>query len=335
MTERRPGGYNLSMAPRPGPDRSGPHTAIKRELLVRLLDAWLPAALHGARRATYLDAYATADSVAAALGVVTEFGDLLARRRLGLVLVAADGDDLGLTAEVALVRRQLAPPPGAAMQIVPAAPGGGLPTLRMPSGPLLGILDAAGAGAAVPEPADVAALVAGARTQALIALDRAALDRPAGNGVDAVAAAVEQYRRALRGSGPALVACVELVAGDGRAEVLLFRTPTARGLEGFKDALWAVDEYAGVRFRDPRDPGHALLDISLNPHPGPLRRALLGRLAATGAQTVADLRQYALAETVYRAGDVVPVLTAMANAGAVRREPARGRLTADALISLP
>ena len=48
------------------------------------------------------------------------------------------------------------------------------------------------------------------------------------------------------------------------------------------------------------DPGHALLDISLTPHPGPLRRALLGHLAGAGARTVADLRRYALAETVYR-----------------------------------
>jgi hypothetical protein len=50
---------------------------------------------------------------------------------------------------------------------------------------------------------------------------------------------------------------------------------------------------------------------------------------------VADLRRYALVETVYRATDVVPVLTAMVAAGAVRREPAKGRLTAEALISLP
>jgi hypothetical protein len=65
-----------------------------------------------------------------------------------------------------------------------------------------------------------------------------------------------------------------------------------------------------------------------------LRRALLGHLAH-GRRTVADLRRYALAETVYRAADVLPALTAMVAAGTVRREPARGRLTADAVISLP
>jgi hypothetical protein len=328
----------------------GPHGAIKRELLVRLLDAWLPAALHGTRRATYLDGYATGESVAAALGVVAEFPDLLARRRLGIVLVAADGDDLALTAEVAAVRREVDTPAGVSLQIVPHAEGGRLPELEMPAGgPLLGYLDAADA-TVVPAPEEVAALVAGARAQALLALDRDALAGREGT----VEETVERYRAALGGigphrlspvlrdsaelrssPGPSPVACVELVAADGRAEVLLYRTPTARGLETFKDALWAVDEYAGVRYRDPRDPGHTLLDISLSPHPGPLRRALLGHLATAGGSTVADLRQYALAETVYRAADVVPVLTQMVATGSVRREPTRGRLTADAVISLP
>jgi hypothetical protein len=328
----------------------GPHGAIKRELLVRLLDAWLPAALHGTRRATYLDGYATGGSVAAALSVVAEFPDLLTRRRLGIVLVAAGGDDLALTADVAAVRREVDTPAGVSLQIVPHAADGRLPELEMPAGgPLLGYLDAADA-TVVPAPEEVAALVTGARAQALLALDRAVLAHRDGP----VEETIERYRAALGGAGPhhlspvlrdsaalpsspgsAPVACVELVAADGRAEVLLYRTPTARGLETFKDAMWAVDEYAGVRYRDPRDPGHTLLDISLNPHPGPLRRALLGHLATAGGRTVADLRQYALAETVYRAADVVPALTQMVATGSVRREPTRGRLTADAVISLP
>jgi hypothetical protein len=308
----------------------GPHAAVKRELLVRLLDAWLPQALHGTRRATYLDAYATAASVEAALGVLAEFPDLLARRRLSVVLSAADGDDPALTGEVAHLQRRLSTPAGVSLQIVPRGPGGRLPELTPSGGPLLGYLDAAAAGS-TPAAEEVAALVCGAPEQALVALDAAALG-------DRAADAVEGYRRALGGAGPARsgsrVACVELVAADGRAEILLFRT-TPRGLEAFKDALWAVDEYAGVRYRDPRDPSHALLDISLRPHPGPLRRALLGHLAEQGHRTVADLRQYALAETVYRAADVVPALTSMVAAGTVRREPERGRLTADAVISLP
>jgi hypothetical protein len=317
------------MAPRPLAGPPGPHAAIKRELLVRLLDAWLPTALHGNRRATYLDAYATGESVAAALGVVAEFPDLLARHRLSTVLVAAAGDDLALTAEVAQVRQRVGTPAGVSIQIVPRAADGALPPLEMPAGgPLLGYLDAAAADAApLPGPSDLATLVTGARTQALLAIDATRLgNQPLET--------IERYRAALTGVGPGQVTCVELVSADERAELLLFRTPTGRDLETFKDALWAVDEYAGVRFRDPRDPDHALLDISLTPHPGPLRRALLGHLAGAGARSVADLRRYALAETVYRSADVIPVLTSMVAAGVVRREPAKGRLTADALISL-
>ena len=43
------------------------HAAVKRELLVRYLDAWAPAALHGARKATFVLGYAvTADESAVA-----------------------------------------------------------------------------------------------------------------------------------------------------------------------------------------------------------------------------------------------------------------------------
>jgi hypothetical protein len=177
----------------------------------------------------------------------------------------------------------------------------------------------------------VAGLLAGGRAEALVVLDPHSLGDPADAGHPD---RVERHREALRGTTDVLVTCVELVSGDGRAELMFFATPSAARLEVFKDALWAVDEYAGVRYRDPRDPGRALLDISLSPHPGPLRRALLRHLGAAGTRTVADLRRYALTETVYRAADVVRALTAMVASGAVRREPAKGRLTAEALISV-
>jgi hypothetical protein len=245
-----------------------------------------------------------------------------------MVLVGASDDDLALTAEVARARREVAAPPGVSMQIVPRTGDGRLPPVRLPAGgALLAYLDAAGL--PPPDPDDLGALVTTGRSQALLALDV-----PDGDD-ERHREFVARYRQALGGVGPGLVAAVELVSGDGHAELVLFRTAVVRALETFKDALWAVDEFAGVRYRDPSDPDHALLDISLTPHPGPLRRALLGHLADNGARTVADLRRYALAETVYRAADVVPVLTAMVAAGAVRREPAKGRLTAEALISLP
>jgi len=312
------------------PDRHGPHSAVKRELLVRYLDAWVPAALHGHRRATYLDGYATGESAEAALGVIGEFTDLLARHALSVVLGAEDAT--ALTVEVAGVRQRVPTPPGVGVQIVPRPAGGGLPVISAPAGsPVLAYLDAA-AGQAPPDPAAVAGLLAGGKAEALVVCDSHALGDPADPGHPE---RVQRHREALRGSGSALLTCVELVTADGRAELVFFATPSAPRLEVFKDALWAVDEYAGVRYRDPRDPGQALLDISLTPHPGPLRRALLGHLAAAGTRTVAELRRFALTETVYRAADVVRALTAMVASGAVHREPAKGRLTAEALISVP
>jgi hypothetical protein len=41
-------------------------TAVKRELLVRHLEAWAPAALHRGRRVAYVHGYADADGGAAA-----------------------------------------------------------------------------------------------------------------------------------------------------------------------------------------------------------------------------------------------------------------------------
>lgn len=308
------------------PDRADPHGAIKRELLVRLLDGWLPAALHGTGRATYLDANPTPDSVTAALRVTVEFADLLDRHRLDVVLVDANGGT-AMTAETALIERSVAPPPGVSVRIIPGAGGGRLPTDVSPrDGPMLAYLDLAGTPAPAPE--TLAALATGGHTQALVALDPSVAE---GRGEAGQPWWAGDCRTAVAGTGAAC--CVELVGPDGRTEVLIFRAPTPRGLEAFKDALWAADEYAGVRYRDPGDPEHALLDISLNPHPGPLRRALLRHLAAVGDRTVAQLRRYALTETIYRPADVAHVLTAMVTAGTVTRAPAKGRLTADTVLS--
>jgi hypothetical protein len=130
-----------------------------------------------------------------------------------------------------------------------------------------------------------------------------------------------------------LVAAVELAVDEAPGQVLVFGTQSGKSLEGFKDALWAVDEYAGVRYRDPGDPDRHLIDISLTPHPGPLRRELLAHLAATGEATVTELRTFALTETVYRAADATRVLQALLTAGSVTRRPEHGRLGGDVVIA--
>ena len=186
--------------------------------------------------------------------------------------------------------------------------------------PLLGCLDASAA-SAPPGPATIAALAAGKPAEILLVLAPAAVTD------------VDAYRDELRESGFPLVAAVELATGEEPGELLVFATTAGKSLEGFKETLWAVDEFAGVRYRDPGDPERHLIDISLKPHPGPLRRELLGHLAAVGEATVTELRTYALTETVYRAADATRVLQTLLNAGAVTRRPEQGRLGGDVVIA--
>jgi hypothetical protein len=297
------------------------HTAVKRELLVRYLDAWAPAALHGARKATFVLAYAVAadDSAVAALRVFGEFADLLARHKLTVIVLAPDSD--GLAGPLDAVRQELGAPPGLAVRPVIgpldavhdelAATGG-------TAGAVLAYLDTAGG--APPSLDTVTAVARSKAGEVLVTMDPLAPPE------------IDTYRRALRKAGFQHVTHVELVDTAGAAQLLVYATTSARNAERFKDALWAVDEYAGVRYRDPRDREHSLLDISLSPSLGPLRRALLDRVAQVGECTAADLREYTVTETVYRAADATKALTALAGAGAVTREPSKGRLTPETRI---
>jgi hypothetical protein len=181
--------------------------------------------------------------------------------------------------------------------------------------PLLGFLDAASA-SEPPSPATVAALTAGKPAEMLLVL--------------APGVSANDYRDQWP-----LFTAVELATGDEPGELLAFGTTSGKSLEGFKDALWAVDEFAGVRYRDPGDPERHLIDISLQPHPGPLRREILAHLERVGTATVTELRTFALTETVYRAADATRVLHTLADSGAVTRQPPHGRLGGDVVIALP
>jgi hypothetical protein len=287
-----------------------PLAAVKQELLVRYLDAWTPAALHHARRVTYVDGYPARPAVVAATGVFTEFADVLAGHRLTVVLAGADGAGEPL-AEL---------PEGLDVHTTAGDLAADLTAAGALGRPIFAYLDA---GRRAPM-ADLLAVLGAARAgETLVALDPRADP--------------EDFRRSLLAAGFRFAVVVELVDDAGAAERLFFATSAVRSLERFKDALWAVDEYAGVRYRDPREGGHPPLDISLEPHVGPLRRALIAYLAGAGgaAVTVARLREYALSDTVYRPADVGRALQPMLAAGQVTREPQRGRLTPQTLISLP
>jgi hypothetical protein len=292
--------------------------AVKRELLVRHLEAWAPAALHRARRVAYAHGYAEADGGAAAeaaVRVLADQPDLVRGRELSMLAV---GDDTAPIADrLAAVQREAGAAAGLSVHTVSGGTDARLPIALKAAGaagvPLLGYLDAARA-SEPPALATVAALTAGKPAEVLLVL--------------APGAPIESYR-----AGWPLFTAVELATGEEPGELLAFGTGSGKSLEGFKDALWAVDEFAGVRYRDPGDPDRHLIDISLKPHPGPLRRELLAHLGRVGSATVTELRTFALTETVYRAADATRVLHALVEAGTVAREPSHGRLGGDVVIT--
>ncbi len=295
-----------------------PIATVKRELLVRHLEAWAPAALHRGRRVVYAHGYADADGGAAAeaaLRVLCDQSDLVRGRELSMVAV---GDELStLEKRLAGVQQEAGVAAGLSVHTISGGTGARLGVALQAVGaqrvPLLGYLDAAGA-SEPPAVATVAALTAGKPAEVLLVL--------------APGESAEPYRARWP-----LFTEVELATGDEPGELLAYGTASGKSLESFKEALWAVDEYAGVRYRDPGDPDRHLIDISLAPHPGPLRRELLAHLAASGPATVTELRTFALTSTVYRAADATRVLHTLIETGAVRRDPAQGRLGGDVVIA--
>jgi hypothetical protein len=294
-------------------------STVTRELLVRYLDTWAPAALHSGRRATFAMGWSDAadlEVAESALRVFGEFADRLRGRRLAIVAVAPE--PAGLVQRLDAVQAELGTPAGLSVHTVAGDGVALLPAALTAAGAagaaLLAYLDL-GAGNAD----DAFRAVAGGRPAELFTVSA---QRP-----------WAEHRGALRAAGFPLTAGVELVGHDGSARLVAFATSSAKNLEAFKNALWAADEFAGVRYRDPQDPDGHLLDISLNPHPGPLRRELLSHLDAGGERTVTDLRRFTLTETVYRAADTTQALTSLLAAGAVVRRPPGGRLAGDVIIA--
>lgn len=300
------------------------HGAVVRELLVRYLDTWTPAALHAARRVTY--AATGADRLAIdALRVFGEFADRLAGHHLAMVVAAPTPESArSLTARLAAVHTEVGAPPDLTFHVVAAELVPALTGQAAFGSPVFAYVD----GTAVPpEDATLTALGANRGSEVLLTLDPDTAGRSA-------PALVGHYRALLRDSGLPAVVHVELVDETGRSRLIMFATGKHRHLERFKDELWAVDEFAGVRYRDPRDENGALLDISLAPDVGPLRRAVLRLLADSGPQQVAALRRYVLDETLYRVGDLARLLPGLLASGAVARSPVKGRLAPDTVVRL-
>ncbi|MQA25037.1 MAG: hypothetical protein GEU94_06115 [Micromonosporaceae bacterium] len=302
--------------------RRDPHTAVKQELLVRYLDAWTPTVLRSHRRATYVEA-SRDGSALAALRVFGEFADRLAGHHLDVVVLSRSGDP---DAQIAEAVRELGEPAGLSLRTVVD------PAELELAGPTFAHVELTDEN----EAWTLAEKIATQRGSELLLTLTPSRQLPLTGGHVAGGGSqkstepepeVTAYRRRLRKAGLPHVAHAELVDDGGRAQLLLFATGVDKHLPAFKEALWAVDEYAGIRYRDPRDPERALVDISLTPQLAPLRRALLEVLSDGGERSVADLQRHALTETLYRPADAVRVLTTLASQGAISREPEKGRLT--------
>jgi hypothetical protein len=272
---------------------SAAHVAVKHEMLVRHLDAWTPTVLHRNKRATYVEASEAAG--ATALRVFGEFSDLLERHTLTMVLVGPP-------------RVLETTPPGLVVQTVadPDALGSALRQAGAVGLPLFVWADH-------PDSLDdlLSTVSAYPGCEILLAV-------PSGTDPD---------------TGQALTVRVDLVDGSQVAERIVFGTGSLKALEKFKDELWALDEYAGIRYRDPVDAEGTLLDISLQPNLAPLRRSLIGHLARAGAVSVASLREWTLRETIYRAADATRAVQGLVGSGIAVRTPASGRLSPDTLVS--
>jgi hypothetical protein len=284
--------------------RRDQHGALKRDVLVRYLDAWTAAVLRSHRGATYVESGNRA-FVVDAFRVFGEFADRFDGHDLDMLILGA-----GSVVELG------EPPAGLSVRAV-ADPG----DLKV-AGPMLAYLDVVADGSLAEADALrlVASLAPGKAHEVVLVV-------PVGE-------QVAGYRERLRTAGLGCAVAVELVAEDGGAQLLVFATGDSRHLTTFKNELWEADEFAGTRYRDPGDAERTLVDISLTPQLLPLRRLLLAELARRGRCTVAELQRHTLLETIYRPADTVGALTSAVSAGAVTREPEKGRLTPRTIVGI-
>ncbi|MFY1632878.1 hypothetical protein ACN27F_06240 [Solwaraspora sp. WMMB335] len=316
-----------------------PIATVHRDLLVRHLSGWLGAATRQARRATFVQAYDGPDTGAAdaALRAVatrgaagpagTTHAALPAGCQLSIVTLAGVPAGAGDPAELAtrLGAAEAGLPPTVSVHLLPGGSAQlpvAIAATTAARAPLLAYLDLAGG--PLPEPGVLRAVASGRPAELLIT----GAHRPAGD-----PGRPDRLRQILTGAGFPLVSAVVLrpvgaaTTGAPQPRVLAFATGSGKRIEAFKDALWAVDA-PGTGF-DLCD----LADPSAPADSGPLRRTLLAHLTATGPRTVAEIRQFAVTQTVYRASDASRVVAGLITEGLVRRWPAGDRLGGDVVVT--
>ncbi|MEV1157065.1 hypothetical protein AB0J27_16885 [Micromonospora chokoriensis] len=285
-------------------------TDFLRELLVRQLTTWLPAALHRSRRATVAIAGTDAGSAEAALRLVAAHGDQVRGRQVTVLVLA---DSAALPARLGPIEAEL--PAEVTVHLLTGDP------YRLPVA-----VKAAGAAGA---PLFSFVELPGAVTPKLLA---AAANGRAG---ELLLHTGDSARDALVSAGFPLVAEVAPVLPDGEAAgVIAFGSRSDRSLEAVRDALWAVGADLDVRYRDPQDPMGVTVGVVGDPELEPLARELLAELRRGGSRPVTELRRHTLTATVYRAADANRALTDLLDAGDVRRDREAGRLAGDEIITL-
>jgi three-Cys-motif partner protein len=345
-----------------------PHTLAKHRLLENYLAAWLPTLLQGGfRRVAYAEGFAGpgiykgGEPGSPVIALRTFLGQrplLAAGRSVDMVLVEDDGRRL------AELRRQtgraLAAQPGGPVGItLEHVPGDEaevlLPALERMGAmrrPVFAFLDSYGG----PDvPLDLARRIGAApSSEVLVTFGTSFFIRfceveghqadgdqvfggPAWRQVAKLQSQqkkpflVATYRDSLRQAGFTYVVSFEMLDELGHDLHLVFGTTHRAGLEKMKNAMWAVDPVGGMRFRDPRDPDQGVFGFTIDPDLGPLSRALLAKLD-DGPRTLAQLKDYALVETVYRPPHARTVVQQLLRQGTLQRDPARGHLTDATMI---
>ncbi|MFG1651471.1 hypothetical protein ACGFIE_16235 [Micromonospora sp. NPDC049275] len=316
-------------------------TDFLRELLVRQVATWLPAALHRSRRATVALAWAGADGggAEAVLRVVAGHAAQVRGRQVTVLVLADDAADLPV--RLGPIEAEL--PAEVTVHLLPGGPDR-LPIAVKAAGaagsPLFCFLDVPGE---VPPPLLSAAtngrtgevlLHAGSTTRAALV----AAGFPLVGEVAPVLTADTAADATDLAAGTDAAAVTDLAAatdvtGGAAAGVVAFGSRSDRSLEAVRDALWTVGAELGVRYRDPADPAAPPVDVTGVPALRPLARKLLAELRLGGPRPVTELRRHTLTATVYRAADANQALADLVQAGDVRRERDTGRLAGDELIT--
>jgi three-Cys-motif partner protein len=145
-----------------------------------------------------------------------------------------------------------------------------------------------------------------------------------------------QYRRVLNEAGFRYVLDFQLADEKSNLLYLVYGTNAERGVEKMKEAIWAVDPYHGVGYRDPRDPDQETLAIEPIPQTAALRRLLVEHLATLPHEraTVDALRQFVLLDTIYKPSQTLRAVKRLIEDGTLARVNPTGQLNGASLVAL-